>query len=214
MQYLKLTDGIVSYPYEIWRLREDFPNTSFVMPYEANNLTQFDVHPVTEIDPPAYSELTHRLVENQPVLVDGNWAQQWSVDALPQDDVAANIEARKTELLTAINVKRDRLEESGFTYQGKLVDSDPRSVQRINTSVQAAQAAASAGQSFSLDWTCADGSTLTLDAAGMMGMPVALAMYANVLHQHARALKELVANATTVAQIEQYASDIEADWAV
>lgn len=106
--------------------------------------------------------------------------------------------------------QRDDLEASGFMYQGHPMDSDPRAVQRINTAVQAAQAALGAGQPFKLDWTCMDGHILPLDAAGMMGMPVALAMRANALHLHAKALKSSIMAAPTVDDVN--AIDIENGW--
>ena len=74
----------------------------------------------------------------------------------------------------------------------------------------AAQAALATGQAFSLDWTCADNSLLQLDAAGVIGMPLALAAFADELHQHARMLKQKVAAA--VDEVALAAIDIHADW--
>lgn len=91
-----------------------------------------------------------------------------------------------------IKQQRDTLEATSFPYLGKQIDSDPRSVQRITTAAQAADAAQRAGAAFAIEWTCADNSTLALDGAAMQGMPVALAVYANILHQHARSLRALV----------------------
>jgi hypothetical protein len=48
------------------------------------------------------------------------------------------LDEAKTQKIAQINTKRDVLEASGFTYKGKVFDSDERSVQRINTAVQAA----------------------------------------------------------------------------
>lgn len=104
-----------------------------------------------------------------------------------------------------IKRNRDLLEASGFPYLGKVLDSDERSVQRITTVVQAAQAAIGAGVSFSIVWTCADNSTLALDAMAAIGMPVALAQYADQLHQTAKALRAQIEAATTVAQVEAIA---------
>lgn len=87
-------------------------------------------------------------------------------------------------------------------------------MQRINTAVQAAQAALSLGQPFSIAWTCADGHVLTLDAAGMIGMPVALAMHANELHLIARAFAARILAATTVAELEQIEAEIAGEWVV
>ena len=111
---------------------------------------------------------------------------------------------------SAIKSRRDSLEQAGFPYMGHPIDSDPVSVQRIAIAVQAAQAAAAAGQPFEIGWRCKDDHTLTLDVAGMMGMAVALATYANGLHLHARTLKDQVSAATTVDELA--AIDIESGW--
>ncbi|CDS48901.1 hypothetical protein [Polaromonas sp. CG9_12] len=99
-----------------------------------------------------------------------------------------------------IKQARDVQEATSFPYLGKQIDSDPRSVQRITTAVQAADAA----PPFAIDWTCADNTTLALDGPAMQAMPVALAMYANALHQHARALRaqlDAALNADDVAAV-------------
>lgn len=97
---------------------------------------------------------------------------------------------------------RDTQEASSFPYLGKQIDSDSRSTQRITTAVQAADAAQRAGAAFLIEWTCADNTFLTLDGAGMQGMPVALAYFANGLHEKARALRVQIDAATTQQEIE------------
>lgn len=92
---------------------------------------------------------------------------------------------------------RNLLERSGFPYVGTIMDSDSVSVQRINTAVQAAQAAMAAGQPFSIDWTAKDNTVHTLDGPGMVGMPVALAQYGDQLHQTGTALRQAIDAATT-----------------
>lgn len=140
-------------------------------------------------------------------------AQLVTVDALPADYAPGryaydggfvlneDITDARAALLTRINERRDELETAGFTYLDKPLDSDSRSVQRITTAVQAAQVAVAVGQPFALDWTCADNSTLALDAQTMLGMPVALAQHANALHQHSRSLKTLAEAAETSADL-------------
>ena len=98
-------------------------------------------------------------------------------------------------------MQRDEIEAAGFPFKGATFDSDTRSVQRINTAVQAAQAALAAGQPFSIAWTCADGSALELDAVGMLGAPVALALYANALHQTAKQMRNQIEAALTAEDI-------------
>jgi len=104
-----------------------------------------------------------------------------------------------------IRQARDRQEANHFPYLGRLIDSDARSVQRITTAVQSADAAQRGGVAFLISWTCADNSTLTLDAQAMQGMPVALAQYADSLHQEARALHAQIEAATTAAQLDTIA---------
>lgn len=111
---------------------------------------------------------------------------------------AAAKEAKRSE----INRLRDQKETEGFPYMGKVIDSHERAAARIFGAVQAAQAALSANQPFSIDWTCADNSILTLDAQGMIGMSVAMAEYANALHETARTLKSQVDAATTQAELD------------
>lgn len=126
----------------------------------------------------------------------------WTAKAWKDPRTLADIKATRW---SEIKRHRDLLEASGFPYQGKRLDSDARSVQRINTAVQAAQAALAAQQPFPIVWTCADNSLLALDAAGVLGIPVALATYADQLHQLAKGLRTQIEAATTVAQVQAIA---------
>jgi hypothetical protein len=104
-----------------------------------------------------------------------------------------------------IKAERDRRETAGFAYLGRTIDSDPRSVQRITIAAQAAQAAIAAGVPFDVAWTCADDSTLALDARAMADMPAALAAHADALHRIARALRERLLD-SSVDSIEAVAA--------
>ena len=101
-----------------------------------------------------------------------------------------------------IKAERDRREQSGAPYLGKVLDSDEKSVTRISIAVQAAQAAISAGTAFSLDWTMQDNSVVTMTAAEVVGMSVALATHSNGLHLAARAVREKILAATDAAEVE------------
>lgn len=120
-------------------------------------------------------------------------------DPVPLADRWLDLATARAEVRAAINAERDRREAGGFAYAGRVIDSDPRSAQRISLAVQAAQAALAVGAPFAVDWTCADNSTLTLDAAGVIGMPVALAQHAQALHAAAKALKLWAAGAEHAA---------------
>lgn len=123
----------------------------------------------------------------------------WSTKAWTDPRTLAEVKAaRRAEMKR----HRDLLEASGFPYLGKRLDSDARSVQRINTAVQAAQAAMAAGQPFAITWTCADNTLLALDGVGMLGVPVALALYADQLHQTCKSLQAQIEAAATPATVQ------------
>lgn len=127
------------------------------------------------------------------------YVNRWKAAEAPPERTLADAKADKRQ---QINGTRDTLEQSGFPYLGKIIDSNSVSVQRLTIVVQSAQAAIAVGAPFSVDWTCQDNSVLTMDAAAVMGMPPALAMFANGLHQHARDKKALIEAATTIGDVD------------
>ena len=113
------------------------------------------------------------------------------------------MEERKTAIRTGINVERDCKEQGGFAYQGKVFDSDPTSVIRINAAVNTAVAAILANTEFAVDWTAADNTIMELDAQGFLALSAALAQHSNTQHVRARALKEQLDLAETSAAVEE-----------
>ena len=108
----------------------------------------------------------------------------------------------KAAAWSRIKAERDRREQAGAPYLGKILDSDEKSVTRISIAVQAAQAAISAGAAFSLEWTMQDNSVVTMTAAEVVGMSVALATHSNGLHLAARVVREKIFAATDAAGVE------------
>lgn len=123
-----------------------------------------------------------------------------------------DLDTARAAVWAACRLRRDTLEAAGFPYLGHLLDSDQRAVLRINTAAQAAHAALQAVQPFAIGWTCMDGHILDLGAAGMIGMPVALAMHANALHLAARQFKARIAAATGYDDLEQIEAEIAGAW--
>lgn len=128
-------------------------------------------------------------------------ARRDELDAPPPPPAPTLAEA-KAAATAQVKRKRDLLETQGFMHLGHLFDSDERSVLRIT---QAALTAQVIGASFTIDWTAADNAVVTLDQAAMLGMPAALAVRANALHQYAAGLKAQIAaaaDATALAAID------------
>ena len=109
-----------------------------------------------------------------------------------------NLDAAKRQARNRINSARDTEELAGFTAYGKTFDSDKTSQQRILIAASTAQVV---GSSFTIDWTTADNSVITLDYAQMLGLPVIMAQVGNALHQKARTLKSQIDAATTLEEI-------------
>jgi hypothetical protein len=97
-----------------------------------------------------------------------------------------NLESVREQLKTEIKQYRDLKETSGTPYLGKVFETDQRSMDRIQIAVMTAQIV---GAPFSIVWTTEDNSEITLDYAGMLGLPVAIATYANQLHTTAKSKK-------------------------
>lgn len=88
-----LTDGgsaVVSYPYSIGLLRRDNPNTSFPSSPSNDQLAEWNVFPVTAVEPPPYDPTSFRLAESpfSPQLFDGEWIQVWELVPLTAEEAA------------------------------------------------------------------------------------------------------------------------------
>jgi hypothetical protein len=123
----------------------------------------------------------------------------WNLENAP---VVRSLDEIKADAKAQINSRRNTIEQEGFTYLGKVIDSNSASITRITVAVQAAQVAMAAGVPFSVDWTCQDNSVLTMTAQEILGIPAALAIFDNDLHQKARSKKILIDAATTQAEVE------------
>lgn len=157
----------------------------------ANNYTTFTAKIIYQ----SWNESNLDDLENKVKLV--NWIgqdeqQEAQVETLPQ---------AKERKYKEINTARDLLEKGGFSYMGKIFQSDIISVTRLSIAAQSALAAIQVNAPFSINWTTKDNSAITLDAQQMLGAPVALAQYSKVLHEQALIKKSLVFNATTIEEV-------------
>lgn len=112
--------------------------------------------------------------------------------------------------LTEVEARYGEHLAAGFGYGGKVLQADDGSQAKINGAVTRALLAAQSGEAFSVDWTCADNSVLTLDGAGMCAMGAACGDFVTQAFYRRRALKDALLAAATVAEIE--AIQIDSDW--
>lgn len=109
----------------------------------------------------------------------------------------------KARVRNEIVRQRDNAITGGFSFMGKLIDSDRDSVMAITGAAVAALAAKAAALPYSVTWTCADDSTLTIDADGVLGLAVSMAMFADAQHNKARPLKDAIKNAVDADTVKQ-----------
>lgn len=113
------------------------------------------------------------------------------------------LEELKLAKRTEINQARDKAEQGGFEYMGKVFDSDEISCIRMSCAAQAMQMATMSEENPTITWTCQDNSTIDLTPAELLGLVVALAEWSNTCHQKATDLKAKIENATSREELEQ-----------
>lgn len=152
---------------------------------------------------------TEKLVACAP-YIEGEWVYTVEVQPLTQVELDAKLTARKAAKCAEVNALRDAKEVAGFTYQGKVFQSDERSAQRIANAALTASTALATGQPFSVTWLSEDDTPFVLDALGMLALQAAFTQYAGALHAYGRSLKDQINAADTLEQIE--AIDLGAGW--
>lgn len=86
--YVKTTSGSIDqFPYTIAKLRRDNPNTSFPKHIPEAILADWGVYPVSQDDPPSFTERTQKIESNaNPTLSNGSWSIGWTVTDKTSDE--------------------------------------------------------------------------------------------------------------------------------
>lgn len=122
-----------------------------------------------------------------------NWAnKQWIYDIIED----------QTQTWSRIKSIREAVEFGFFESNGHTFDGDSESRSRIQGAAQLAMLAQSTAQPFSIDWTLADNTQVTLTAAEMIGVGVSLGQHVNNAHSIARVLRAQIEAATTPEELE------------
>lgn len=119
----------------------------------------------------------------------------WYLKGYAPEQPLADLKLAKRE---EINNARDAAEQGGFSYLGKVFDSDSISCIRISC---AAQSMALAPAEATITWTCQDNSTIDLTPSDLKGLVATLAMHSNTCHEKATALKAKIEAAQTAEEL-------------
>ena len=129
-----------------------------------------------------YDEAYAFICKNQGTKIVDLGNGQYSIVEIPQPTLDELKALKRAE----INQARDKAEQGGFEYMGKIFDSDQVSCIRMSSAAQAMQYA---DDTATITWTTQDNSTIDLNKSQLMGLVVALAQWSNTCHQKATALK-------------------------
>jgi Domain of unknown function (DUF4376) len=102
---------------------------------------------------------------------------------------------------TLINA-RTAEEYSTFVYSGNTYDCGQQATQRIQGACQLALVAALNSAPFSIDWTLADDSVVTLDGTQMIAVGQALAQHVQTVHAKSRTKRQALNNALSFAEVD------------
>lgn len=113
-----------------------------------------------------------------------------------------DIEGAKARKWAQIKHIRKQRELAPFTVNGNTYDADKA---RISGAVQLALLAQMADQPFTINWTLADNSVVSLDGAAVIAVGTALGAMVNSVHDIARSLRMRIDMASTIEEIEAIA---------
>jgi hypothetical protein len=116
--------------------------------------------------------------------------------------VVIDLDAAKARQRALINRARDTAQDGGADTPSGRFDSAPRSREFLNGAVTNALLANISSQAFSITWTRADNSSVTMDADETIAAGVAVATWVDTVHNRARVLKDRIDEATTLAAVQ------------
>lgn len=108
----------------------------------------------------------------------------------------------RVEVWAAVKAQRDAKEFGPFSWGALTFDGDAESKSRLSLAAMAAQAAIASGQSWVVDWTLADNSTVTLSAADVIGVVQAMGANITAAHQAARIKRAAIEAAQTIEELD------------
>jgi len=124
-----------------------------------------------------------------------DWSSKQWIDPRGIDDF-------KAEKWKQVKALRDAREFGSFAWNGYIFDADVESQRRLNLAVISAQYALMSSQPWSVDWTLADNTVITMTASDMVAAVSAMQANINEAHVWARAIRALIVAASSVEELD------------
>jgi hypothetical protein len=94
--YLRILNNTTTYPYTIKELRESLPNVSLPANLTNEQLVEWDMYEVGFIQAP--NDYTKNITEGTPVLIEGNYYQNWIQTDISEVELQQRIEDKWIEI--------------------------------------------------------------------------------------------------------------------
>lgn len=190
MSYV-LTDGkeVIAYPLDREAVRALNPAYSLPASLSDEMLTGFGMFLVSEATPPQITA-AQALREIAPIKTKDGWQQQWTIDDLSADQVAAKLAAAKAEVWDQVKAERAKAIEAGCTFPGiGVFQTDAASMASLTEGVAGALLAAVTSQPFTVDWTLADNTIAKLNGQQMLLVGKVIGERKSACHARSHALR-------------------------
>jgi hypothetical protein len=108
--YIKIKDGIITYPYTIGELKSENPNVSFPQAITNEVLENFGVYPVESVE--VTDDYTKNIVEGTPTLSGSVYIQTWNITDATEEEINIKIAEKWLEVR---DIRDSLLSQSDWT---------------------------------------------------------------------------------------------------
>lgn len=95
---------IEKYPIDLQDLRERFPETSFTLPLNVNDLINYGVIEVETSSVPEFDASTQRVISKDPEFVDGKWIVEYELVDRSQEEINSEVNQLAAQARSRRNV--------------------------------------------------------------------------------------------------------------
>lgn len=100
--YLRIINNVVNYPYSLDKLKEDNHNTSFPSEMTESLMNEWNIHEVRPTPKP--NDYTKNISEENPILVEGVYYQNWVQTNATQSEIDQRISDKWDEVREQRNI--------------------------------------------------------------------------------------------------------------
>jgi hypothetical protein len=122
MNYLRIKNNEIVYPYTIEDLKADHRNVTFPATLSEQTMIEFDLYEVRQTPKP--NDYTKNISEGTPILVDGVYYQNWEMEDASQSEIELRIETKWIEIK---DIRNELLQECDWT-QLSDIPSETKSI--------------------------------------------------------------------------------------